>query len=450
MPSLERDFADSNSYIIPSSLQDLFQFLFRQLKNLTTASEPHFSEYFYLIESLSNVKSIVLICDLDSADELMAEIFKQSFDVIRYVFCPSVAICTLHLLTRRPSHSTNSPKNVEICVADILMQLLEEAPTLTSEVVDTLLAQFLPKAAKQRPAAFRLAVDVCEGATDKLQRFVCQYFAEVITSTISGGGEDEDEDEDDESEDDRKGAKTTKGKGLAPLPTNFITAHLLVKQINRSVPSLLLNVIPQLEEELGAEKPEYRKLATEVLGSMLGEKLGQGDLASKYPATWKAWLGRSRDKFAAVRLAMVEALQKIWTEHAELAADVGGELRLGCQWISVCDELIRVDVVAVAMEKLLVDPDDKVRTAACTVFEELNYETACHHVSKQVLMSLAERCKDRKVRLEPCDKCARTDPVPSLPRLPFVPPLSRLSDDSTTSRFPKCRSMLSSSLPFLS
>ena len=52
---------------------------------MTTASEPHFQEYFYLIESLSNVKSIVLICDLDSADELMAEIFKQSFDVISCV-----------------------------------------------------------------------------------------------------------------------------------------------------------------------------------------------------------------------------------------------------------------------------------------------------------------------------------------------------------------------------
>lgn len=74
--------------------QDLFQFLFRQLKHLTTAIAPHFSEYFYVIESLSNVKSIVIVCDLEHGDDLMAELFKQSFDVI-------TRVCSrLHLFRR--------------------------------------------------------------------------------------------------------------------------------------------------------------------------------------------------------------------------------------------------------------------------------------------------------------------------------------------------------------
>lgn len=142
-------------------------------------------------------------------------------------------------------------------------------------------------------------------------------------SEIEGTGE-RSEDEDTASED---GKRKGKKGGIPTLPQAFITAHSLIRQINRSVPSLLTNVIPQLEEELVTDKgPEYRKLATEVLGQMLGEKMGQGDLAAKYPATWKNWLARGRDKAVVVRVAMTEALGKIWSEHPELVADIEGEL----------------------------------------------------------------------------------------------------------------------------
>ena len=53
----------------------------------------------------------------------MADIFKQCFDTI----------------------SHDSTKNVEIYMADVLIALIEESSSLTTEVVDTLLAQFLPK-----------------------------------------------------------------------------------------------------------------------------------------------------------------------------------------------------------------------------------------------------------------------------------------------------------------
>lgn len=337
-PSLPPLLLAAAPFLIPllPRQQDIFTFFIRQLKHLTTPADPHFAEYFYLIESLSNVKSVCLICDLDGGDELMKDMFATCFDVIRWVsislhFGLSSAEPPTELIP--PStFSSASPKNVEICLADILLQLLEEATTLSTEVVDTLLAQFLPSSVKKRPAAFRLAVDVCTGGSDKLQRYVCQYFAEQITSEIEGTG-DRSEDEDTASED---GKRKSKKGGIPTLPQAFITAHSLIRQINRSVPSLLTNVIPQLEEELVTDKgPEYRKLATEVLGQMLGEKMGQGDLAAKYPATWRNWLARGRDKAVVVRIAMTEALGKIWGEHPELVADIEGEfLLLGLRiWI---------------------------------------------------------------------------------------------------------------------
>ncbi|KAK4699468.1 sister chromatid cohesion protein PDS5, partial [Phenoliferia sp. Uapishka_3] len=358
-----------------AELKDLFQFIIRQLKHLTTASEPHFSEYFYVVESLSNVKSIVIICDLESGDELMADLFKQCFDVITRVLFPPFSLDAFHsdLLIFPSLHSPQSPKNVQISIADILSQLVEEVSQLSSEVVDCLLAQFLPKNVKTNQSAYLLAVEVCKASADKLQRYVCQYFAETITSTINGAKESEDEDTDTDGGGGAGGKRGKGGNTVEQLPTGFVMAHSLIKQINRSVPTLLLNVIPQLEEELGADKPAYRKLAAETLGAMSGEKAGQGDLALKYPTAWRGFLGRSKDKVSSVRMAVVESLPKIWTEHPELASDIEA-----------------------VMTTLLLDTDDKVRIAACTAFEVLDFETTSTHVSKTMLVSLGSRCLDTK------------------------------------------------------
>ena len=66
-----------------STPQDIFQFFIRQLKNLTGPQCPNYQEYFYLIESLSNVKSAVLVCDVPGAEQLVTEAFKQFFDLAK-------------------------------------------------------------------------------------------------------------------------------------------------------------------------------------------------------------------------------------------------------------------------------------------------------------------------------------------------------------------------------
>lgn len=145
-------------------MQDIFQFLTRQLKFVGDPTDAHAPEYFYTLESLANVKSIVIICDLEQAEEMMTDLFKQSFDVV----------------------SSSTSKNVELNIADLLVQVLEEADPIPQAVVDTLLVQFLPKNVKLKPSAFSLVKDVCSAAADKLQRHVVQYFAEIITATIGG------------------------------------------------------------------------------------------------------------------------------------------------------------------------------------------------------------------------------------------------------------------------
>lgn len=325
--------------------------------------DPHFSTYFYTAESLANVKSIVLVADLDASDDLLLTLFKQAFDTV----------------------SASSPKNVTLTLTDLLVQLVDEVSAVPPDVVDVVLAQFLPKASKTRPAAFRLAVDVCLGAADKLQRGVGQYFAEVLTEELP-------ESEEEEEEEDVKG----KGKKtLGPVPSSVVSAHGLVASLSRAAPAVMMNVIPLLSQSLASSSAAVRGLTVGTLGGMFGEKPGQGDVAAKYPAVWRAWLGRARDKETLVRAGVADKLARIWKEHPELKADL--------------------EQVTMA---LLHDSEDKVRFTATAIFRELDYEvstlhhsspgpllkptpsalsqTAAHHVSLNGLEALAGRCRDRK------------------------------------------------------
>lgn len=303
-----------------------------QFKKVGEVGDPHQSEYFFIVDSLASVKSIVLVCDLESgSEELVQAIFSTALDSIK----------------------PTSPKNVEIALSDILLSIIEELPSLPPTVTHSLVSQFLPQNIKSRPASFRLAAEVCKGASDKLQRYVSQYFAEVIQDTIEGKGHGEDSDDSDDSldsDDEPRRRKSTKGKGAVTakgrgkgkgkakdgnkggganddLPFALVEAHDLIRSLNRHAPSLLLNVIPLLSSELtSTASPKYRRLATTCLGAMFAEKQGAGDLAGSFPTVWKEWTKRSGDVTAMVRSAVAGCLRRIWTEHAELSPDIEGTL----------------------------------------------------------------------------------------------------------------------------
>ncbi|KAG1784584.1 armadillo-type protein [Suillus plorans] len=312
-----------------TELRDIFQFFFRQLSTgLRGAEASYYNEYFHLLESLSTVKSVVLVCDLPHAEELMVDIFRDFFGLVR----------------------RDLAKKIEIFIADILVALIDECQALPSEVLETIMAQFM---ANDAQPAYRLAVQVCNATADKLQRHVCQYFTDIIVA------HSHESDSESNFEEIRK-------------------AHELVKQLSRSCPSLLHSVIPQLEEELRVEEVQVRLIATQALGEMFSEK-GGAELVKKYPTTWNVWLMRKNDKTAAVRLKLVESAKGLLVnlhDHRETV-----------------DELMRLK---------LLDPDEKVRAAVCKVYSQLDYETVLHYVSEDQLRSIAGRGMDKKnsVRVE--------------------------------------------------
>lgn len=109
----------------PPELRDIFQFFVRQLKDgLKHPDSAYHNQYFQLLESLSTVKSAVLVCDLPQGEDLMLEFFTAFFYIVR-------------------RGTVN--KKMEAFMADILVALLDECATVTQTVLDTVLAQFMDK-----------------------------------------------------------------------------------------------------------------------------------------------------------------------------------------------------------------------------------------------------------------------------------------------------------------
>ncbi|THH06894.1 hypothetical protein EW145_g3765 [Phellinidium pouzarii] len=311
-----RLFAPDAPYTGPE-LRDIFQFFFRQLSiGLKGSDAPYYNEYFHLLESLSTVKSVVLVCDLPQAEELITEIFNDFFGLVRQELA----------------------KNIEMFISDILIALLDECQVVPSEVLETLMVQFMDKNTRMDQPAYRLAVEVCNESSDRLQRHVCQYFTDNVVQHAQAKDYDE-----------------------------VARCHSLIKRLNTACPALLDNVVPQLEEELRVDELQLRTLATQALGEMFADKAG-GDLEKKYPSTWSMWLTRCNDMAPQVRLAFVE----------------------GCKGLLLHHRLELRAAVEESLKTKLLDPDEKVRAAVCKLYAQLDYETALHYqsVRREALASI--------------------------------------------------------------
>ncbi|KAL1924376.1 uncharacterized protein VTP21DRAFT_7411 [Calcarisporiella thermophila] len=320
-----------------TTLKRIFEFFFEILRDIRNPSNPNYENQLYLLESLSTVKSVVLIADLDDADQMIVEVFRDFFDIM----------------------SPQLPEEVRKYMSDILELLIEECAPLPQDAVVIILAQFLKKRQQENPVAYQLAAGLCRACTDRLQRYIGQYFSEVILNAIDG----------EISEDDLR---------------EFRVAHDLILELNRVAPGLLLNVIPQLEEEMRVDDMNLRGLSTRVLGGMFGEPGSM--LAFNYPTTWKTWLQRKQDKNSAIRQLWCELCIPILKNHPNLSKDI-------------CDALL---------DKVL-DPDEKIRATVCKLVGQLEYMVVLQNVDELLLQAVGKRCKDRRhpVQQEAIKACGR-------------------------------------------
>lgn len=392
----------------------------------------------YVLTSLSDVKSIVLLTDLPSHESLILHLFTSFFDIISG--------------TSKASTGEQVSKNVEYHMNSLLVTLVDESPSLPSQVIDIIIAQFLRAVAlgvgkskqngdvdvnqstlmaKELPSAYRMAKFICDQCPEKMARYISQYFNDVILDA-SGTNDNEPKgknnnkskgSEDSEEEEENSGPTEADLKELNK-------AHRLLRELWRASPGVLQNVIPQLEAELSAENIQLRLLATETLGDIVSGigAAGPPPLPIMDPAAYPPL--RLADSVAPLSNnvlttplspeSFTQTYHSVYQGFVQRKADKSSIIRSG--WATAAGRILGTSaggiglsreeeqVLVTGLAEKLVDSDDRVRLAAIKAIATFSYtdiitKLAPHgNIEKtgSLLCNLADRARDRKqgIRVE--------------------------------------------------
>ncbi|CEP19463.1 hypothetical protein [Parasitella parasitica] len=224
-----------------SELKTVFKLFVDQL-GFFGKETSDFPYHFYLLENLQSVKTFLLLGEIEGPEDIVFPMVAEFFEV---------------------TAKASLPRNVELCMTDVLIQLIEDVGILGQEMTELILEQF--------------------------ERFD-KYFSDILLSMSNSTDQNEDLEE-------------------------IRKAHQLMRKVNSINPDLLLNAMPLLQEEMKVDHLGIRQLATETLGEMFAEE--SSNVAEKYPIIWKTWLGRRNDKSQSLRAKWLDLCVDICKNHPE-------------------------------------------------------------------------------------------------------------------------------------
>ncbi|ESO11948.1 hypothetical protein HELRODRAFT_62692 [Helobdella robusta] len=303
-----RVFVPDAPYTEPEQLKEIFLFLIDQLKGLKDPESPLFKRYFYLLENLAWVKSFNISLELPDSSEILFRLFKT----------------TLELINDRHNNK------VSVLMLDILCPLLSEADAIPQEVLDIFLACIIEPFKTQNRPAFEMARDLIRRTTSVLEPYIELFLSNCLIQS----------------------SKSEKSSLSGRV-------YDLIQELNNISPSLLQNVLPQLELKLKSADDAERMAATKLLTKMFAAP--NSDLALQHKQLWNAFLGRFNDIDLNIRRMTVQSCQDIIINHAELVTEEAAGKHLKHRQHD-SDENVRMDVVKVivasAKAELKHVPDD--------------------------------------------------------------------------------------------
>ncbi|KAK3380003.1 putative SPO76 protein [Lasiosphaeria ovina] len=411
----------------PFTMSQIKDFFNLSLTNLIPAlfdpSNSYNNQHRYLLSSLAEIKSIVLLLEVDGHENLMLHLFSKIFDGVG----------------TKSTSGEQVAKDVEFTMQELLGALIDEAVTLPASVIDVVMAQFLRAAApgghdhapiddnqatlllKEEPEAYQMAKSLCQQYPEKMARFVSQYFSDVIVDSTGFAGRPNGN-KDGEDSDGDEGPTGPSESDLRELKK----AHNLIREVWKAAPMILQNVVPQIDAELSADNVHLRQLATETLGDMISGIGAAGpppppaldpaaypplkvddeertdapagnilttpmsaiSFSQTHSTTFHNFISRKNDKAPAIRAAWTSAVGYI------VSTSAGG---IG---LSREDETALVQ----GLGEKLSDNDEKVRLAAVRAIESFRFQDVISKLAPNggvgkegsVLSTLADRCRDRK------------------------------------------------------
>ncbi|KAL5414370.1 hypothetical protein PMIN03_003258 [Paraphaeosphaeria minitans] len=411
-----------NAPYTASQLKDIFALIVTKiLPLLGNPSHPYNSQHMYMLKSLADFKSIVIVTDIPASATLTQSIFTTCFDVLSG---PS-----------KSSHGEELSKNVEHNMTEILRILVDESATIATEIVDVIVAQFLwadPQMLaasrgkknvavdakqstlrrKEAPPAYNMAKNICNMYPEKMARLFGTYFGSIIVDFASGKTARADDSDDDGD------------KGPSEEDINEASkAHRLLRELWRSAPGCLREIVPHLQDELATENVQLRQLATETIGDMVSGigAAGPPPLPDLDPAAYPSQSLASSSVHAYNYLTTPASLNSFILHHSSayhvfITRKNDKSPIVRASWATAIARILMTSAGNVGLDPeeertllkhfadSLIDGDDRVRLAAVKAVEHFEFNDIVRKLgvnggaaqSGSILSNLADRVKDRK------------------------------------------------------
>jgi len=228
----------------------------------------------YLLHSLATVKSCIILSELVQQDLPRAE-----EELVDFFDCLLRAV--------REDH----PPELREQVLEVLAACLAELEVVPQALLDTVLLCLLPEHKAESPASYQLT-----------QLFVARCFAELnppITAFIN---------------------QVLTGKGCGASEVEEEHVYPLIYELHKVNPNFMLYIFPNIATQLAAEDTAVRARAVALLGRLFAAS--HADYGHDYPRIFREFLGRFKDKEAAIRAQAVGIGAVIMQRKPKLAEQI--------------------------------------------------------------------------------------------------------------------------------
>lgn len=151
-------------------LFDAFKLILPLLRGINLCGNQEDSQYLrclYLLESLAEVKSCLLVVGLRDADEKSRREDKDECSLLLELFqCLFESICEDH------------SSQVESYVLTILQNCLEECDPIPTDIIECIFSQILSR--NQRDKSYHIAVQIIQKSAQHLQAPISKYFNQIL------------------------------------------------------------------------------------------------------------------------------------------------------------------------------------------------------------------------------------------------------------------------------
>ncbi|KAA3478562.1 Sister chromatid cohesion PDS5 B [Gossypium australe] len=231
-------------------LKDIFNLIVGTFNGLSDTDGPSFRRIVVILETLAKYRSCVVMLDLE-CDDLVNEMFSTFFSVVR----------------------DDHPESVLSSMQTIMIVVLEESEDVRDDLLLVILSALGRNKSGVTQAARRLAMNVIEQCSEKLEAGIKQ----ILISVMSGDNQ---------------------------LIKSEIDYHEVIYGIYHCAPQILSGVVPYLTGELLADQLDTRFRAVRLVGSLFA--LPGANICEAFQPIFSEFLKRLTDRVVDVRMSVLE------------------------------------------------------------------------------------------------------------------------------------------------